>query len=136
MGAKFVFLHRINDDEIDGYGHVNNKAYVGWMQEAAIAHSTAVGWDPSRYRSNGIGWLARSHTITYLQPAFVAEDVEVQTWVVDMKKVTSLRRYEIVRRTDAVTLATAETQWVFVNLQSFKPLRIPTGIRESFSPID
>lgn len=33
---------------IDASGHVNNIAYIEWMQEIAIEHSTSVGWSAAR----------------------------------------------------------------------------------------
>jgi len=46
-----IFEHEIVvlDDVIDELNHANNAAYVGWMQEAAMAHSTANGWPAERY---------------------------------------------------------------------------------------
>ena len=44
------------DDEIDEHGHANNVRYVAWMQSAAVAHSSAQGWTPQRYRELGSGW--------------------------------------------------------------------------------
>jgi len=58
---------------IDVQGHVNNLAYVGWMQDVAIEHSAAVGWPMRRYLELGAGWVVRSHFIEYLRPAFADE---------------------------------------------------------------
>jgi hypothetical protein len=41
---------------IDVHGHVSNLAYVGWMQDVAIEHSTAAGWPMARYLEIGAGW--------------------------------------------------------------------------------
>ena len=38
-------------DAIDVNGHVSNLAYVAWMQEIAIEHSTVAGWPVERYRA-------------------------------------------------------------------------------------
>jgi acyl-CoA thioester hydrolase len=48
-----IYLHRhvVRAEEIDPLGHVNNVAYVQWMQDAAIAHSSVQGWPMARYRS-------------------------------------------------------------------------------------
>jgi acyl-CoA thioesterase FadM len=51
-----------------------------------------------------------------------------------MKKVTSLRRYKIVRITaDRETiLATAETDWAFIHFATGLPKRIPAEIAGAF----
>ena len=76
-------------DEIDRLGHVNNLAYLAWMQAAALAHSAAQGWPPERYEQLGAGWVVRSHEIKYLQSAYEGERIVVRTWVADMSKVGS-----------------------------------------------
>ena len=80
----------------------------------------------------GQGWVVRSHAIEYLLPAFAGDHVVVETWVTTMKKVTSLRRYRIVRGGDGALLATAETNWAFVDLTTFKPVRIPPEVGGAF----
>ena len=132
MPAIYEYSHTVQDDEIDGQGHVNNVAYLSWMQSAAVEHSTAQGWPPDRYLEIGAGWVARSHFIEYLQPAFLSEKIVVRTWVSNFRKITSLRRYKIVRPTDDVTLAVAETNWAFIGLKHHVPRRIPQELIGSF----
>ena len=68
-------------EAIDVQGHVNNLAYVEWMQDVAIEHSAAAGWPMSRYLALGAVWVVRSHFIEYLRPAFSGEPLAVHTWV-------------------------------------------------------
>jgi len=132
MPAIFEYHHLVTSDEIDRQGHVNNVAYVRWMQDAAVAHSRAQGWNSARYTEIGCSWVARRHTIEYLQPAFAGEEIVVQTWVADMKKITSLRKYRITRPADCAILAVAETNWAFVNVKTTMPKRIPAEVIGSF----
>jgi len=134
MPAIYLHAHTVAAAEIDGQGHANNLAFLKWMQDAAIAHSTAQGWSGEAYQKLAAGWVVRSHHIEYRQPAFEDEPIVVRTWVADMKKVTSLRRYEIVRPTDdgETLLAVAATDWAFVNLTTRQPKRIPPEVAGSF----
>ena len=132
MPVIFRHHHQVLESEIDELEHANNAAYVNWMQAAAIAHSSAQGWPTPRYRQACYAWVARSHRIEYLQPAFRRDDLVVRTWVADMQRASSLRKYEIVREADAALLARAETRWVFVDLNTRKPIRIPLEVRKDF----
>ncbi|MFZ1936803.1 MAG: acyl-CoA thioesterase [Thermoguttaceae bacterium] len=132
MIELFEYPHTVGDDEIDEQGRANNVVYLAWMQEAAIAHSAVLGWTPERYVRLGVGWVARSHWIEYLQPAVAGDEIVVQTHVADMKKVTSKRVYRILRRGDGEVLAKAETNWAFVNYATGKPTRIPPEIAAAF----
>ena len=83
----------------------------------------------------GMGWVARRHTIDYLQPAYAGDELIVETQVAGMKKVTSTRVYRILRPSDGAVLAKAETNWAFVNYASGKPTRIPPEIAGAFPVI-
>ena len=133
MPEIYYHHHSVEPAEIDDLGHANN---VVWLQAAAVAHSAAQGWPPERYRALGQGWVVRAHAIEYFQPAFAGDRIVVETWVAAMKKVTSLRRYRIVRAGDGRLLATAETNWAFVDLAGGKPVRIPPEIAASFTVIE
>jgi acyl-CoA thioester hydrolase len=135
MPAIFHFSHTVADDEIDDViQHVNNLAFLKWMQSAAVAHSAAQGWPADRYRELGSGWVVRTHQIEYLQPAFARDSIVVRTWVADLKKVTSLRRYKIVRQTgdQEVILAVASTDWAFIHFATHYPKRIPPEVAQAF----
>lgn len=133
MHRIYEYRHLVTEEEIDGLGHVNNVVYLKWLQDAAVEHSSANGWPPRRYREAKIGWVARSHYLEYLQPAFVDEEIIVQTWISNLKKVKSLRKYLIIRPTDSELLLRAETNWAFVNYDNFTPRRIPEEVSSCFS---
>lgn len=128
-----VFRHRftIPTDAIDGNGHVNNVAYVQWMQEAAIRHFDSLGGGPVMQRA-GATWVVRSHRIEYLAPAFAAEEIEVLTWIAGVRRVRSLRRYEFVRPSDGRLLVRGETDWVFVDVRDGRPIAIPEYVLAVF----
>jgi acyl-CoA thioester hydrolase len=132
MPAVFEYCHTVHDDEIDVQGHVNNVCYVQWLQDAAVAHSAAQGWPTAAYLRLGCGWVVRSHTIEYHRPAQAGQAIVVQTWVATFKRVTSLRRYRVLRVADGALLATAETKWAFVNYATGQPIRVPEEIVQAF----
>ena len=132
MPAIYEYRLTVAQAAIDGQGHVNNLEYVRWMQEAAIAHSIAQGWTAARYRELGAGWVARSHWIEYLQPAFAGDAVVVYTWVADFRKIRSLRKYKMVRPTDQTVLAVAETDWAFIAFEPRVPRRVPPEVATAF----
>jgi acyl-CoA thioester hydrolase len=128
-----IFRHKftVSPEAIDGNGHVNNVVYVQWMQDVAILHSDAAGCTDMTRRI-GAMWVARSHKIEYLSPAFVGDEIEALTWVADFRKVRSLRRYKFVRATDQTTLARGETDWVFMDAQAGRPRSIAEDVKAAF----
>jgi len=129
-----IYRHQFTVDQnaIDENGHVNNVVYVQWMQDVAVLHSKATGCT-ERTRDIGAMWVARSHKIEYLRPAFAGEKIEALTWVVNFRKVRSLRRYQFVRATDAVVLARGETDWVLIDTRKGRPRVIPDQVSGVFT---
>jgi len=129
-----VFEHHltVNEDEIDPLGHANNVAYIEWMQAAAIEHTRAQGWPGRKYRELGRGWVVRSHQIEYLRPALPGDEIVVRTWVANMRKVRSLRRFRILRVADEELLARAATDWAFIDYTTGQLVRIPPEVAEAF----
>ncbi len=129
-----IYLNRlvVAEDDIDINQHVNNLAYLRWMQDIATAHSAAQGWTLERYLAAGAGWFVRSHFIEYLKPAFSGNALQLHTWVSDMTSRSSTRHYLVFRESDGSVLAKAKTVWVFVDFRSGRPLHIPAEIRSAF----
>ena len=132
MIVHFEYPHTVRKSEIDELDHAGNFHYIKWMQEAAVAHSTANGWPTERYIELGAGWVVRSHNITYLKPAFEGDSITVRTWISNARSVTSLRCYEIING-EGELLAKAETDWAFVNYGRQRPTRIPEEVSACFA---
>jgi len=132
MSEVFEYRLTVGESAIDGLGPVNNIEYVRWMQDAAVAHSAALGWPPERYLDQGYAWLVRSHAIKYIQSAHAGDEVIVQTWVVDMRRFSSNRKYRMFRAVDGEPVAKAETQWIFVDLNSQRLMPVPTEVVADF----
>ncbi len=129
-----MFEHRIvvAEGDIDGLGHANNIAFVRWIQDVAVAHSAAVGFDFTTYVAMGSFFVVRRHVVDYLRPALRGDDLSVRTWIGSAAAAKCDRHTEIVRGSDGVTLATAVTTWGYVEAATGRPTRIPDSIREAF----
>ena len=120
-----VYRHQfiVPESAVDQNGHVNNVVYVQWMQDVAILHYEAAGGSQAM-QDAGATWVARSHHIEYLKPLYAGEDVIALTWVENLRRVRSLRRYQFLRQSDNVLLARGETDWVFIDIASGRPRMI------------
>jgi acyl-CoA thioester hydrolase len=120
---------------IDANGHVNNVHYVHWMQEAAMAHSAELGWPQERYTALGWTWIIRSHTIEYRHSAYAGDTITVFTWVSNLEKIRSLRKFKFYRAADDTVLATAATLFIFCDLKTGKPNSIPKEVQEVYTVV-
>jgi acyl-CoA thioester hydrolase len=132
---KAPALHReefvVPENAIDRNGHVNNVAFVQWMQDVATRHFDTGGGTELMEAAGGT-WVARSHHIEYLAPAFAGERLQALTWIVDFSRVRSLRRYQFRRAADGKLLVRGETDWVFVSAKTGRPCSIPEEIKRAF----
>ena len=131
ISSTYSKLITIPRSAIDENGHVNNVAYVQWMQEIAIEHYASIGGIEAQGRE--ATWFVREHKIEYLLPAFDGEEIEIKTWVENTRRVRSLRKYEFVRKSDGNVLVKGETDWVFVDAKTGRPLPIPERVAGVFS---
>ena len=129
-GMPFVHEVEVVDADIDNLGHASNLIYLRWVQDAALAHSTALGFPETAYLARGQVWVVRKHEIEYLRPAVAGDRLRIETRVVLMKVANSVRRTEIFRNGELV--CRASTDWVYVDLSRGRPLRIPAEIRDAF----
>jgi len=118
-------------DVIDENGHVNNVAYVQWMQDIAVEHYAFIGGIAAQ--GPEATWFIREHRIEYFFPAFAGEEIELKTWVDNIRRVRSLRKYEFVRKSDGKVLVKGETDWVFVDVKTGIPRAIPEEVSRVFA---
>ena len=134
MPAIFERTFRARFNECDAYGHVNHAIYLTYMQEAAFDASAAVGYDFPAHEAMGRLWLVRESEITFLTPLQYNDTFIVKTWVIDIRRVRSRRMYEFRLATTNEPLATAYTDWVFLDSQSLRPATIPTEMALAYLP--
>jgi len=128
----YVRSFTIPADVIDENGHVNNVAYVQWMQDIAVEHYAAIGGIEAQ--GDSATWFIREHRIEYFLPAFAGEEIEIRTWVENIRRVRSLRKYEFVRKSDGKVLVKGETDWIFVDAKTGAPRLIPEAVSKVFAP--
>jgi len=132
VSSIYTKIFSIPRSAIDDNGHVNNVAYVQWMQDIAIEHYEAIG-GVNPMQLIGATWVVREHKVEYLLPAFEGDDIEIRTWVENVRRVRSLRKYEFIRKSDGKTLVRGETDWVFVDASTGAPRAIPDEVHKVFS---
>jgi acyl-CoA thioester hydrolase len=153
---RFAAYFRVRHYEADAAGHVNNAAYLHYLEQAAIEHSAAVGYPLGRYREMGTLFMVRRHEVDYLRPASPGDVLEVVTWAEEIRGPREVRAYEVYRHSQATSdvstiavpadglltathvpasepLVRARTQWVYVDVTSGRPLRVLAELIEAFT---
>jgi len=127
ISSVYSKIITISKSAIDENGHVSNVVYVQWMQEIAIEHYQSISGMNSM-QPFGATWVVREHRIEYFLPAFAGEEIEIKTWIENIRRVRSLRQSEFVRKLDGKILVRGETDWVFVDIKTGSPRAIPDEV--------
>ena len=124
---KFSHSFRVSAADIDAQGHVNNVAYVKWIQDVAVAHwfSATTEAECEKYV-----WMVTRHEIDYKKQAFETEEINVKTWVGEPTRISWERFTEIRRGEDL--LVKARSVWCLIDRETLKPTRITSNLKELF----
>ena len=125
---KFSHSFRVLRGDIDEQGHVNNVAYVRWIQDVAVAH-----WrqEASPEQQSKFTWVVLRHEIDYKKQAFETEEITATTWVGKATKITCERFTEIKRGENL--LVQAKSMWCMLDRQTAKPAKIDAEMRRIFA---
>lgn len=120
-----VAVDVVNQD-IDEYGHVNNAVYLKWLDRAAWSHSAALGLPLDLCTRLRRGMAALRIEIDYVRAAVAGDRVEIATWIAESdRRLRVTRRFQLRHAGDGGTMARATTQYVCLNLDSGKAVRMP-----------
>lgn len=124
---KFSHSFRVSAEDIDAQGHVNNVAYVRWIQDVAVAHWLAVTDEATREKFT---WVLTRHEIDYKKQTFENEQVTATTWVGTATRITCERFTEIKRGEDL--LVQAKSTWCFIDRYTMRPTKITEDLIKIF----
>ncbi len=147
----FETYFRVRFHEVDALGHVNNAAYLNYLEQAAIDHATFLGLDLPRLQELGGVFVARRHEIVFVKPTFAGDLLRIITWLGEPRGARVERRYLVLRDlvsptevavagrpatwsgmpADERLVAQATTEWVFASRQG-QPRRIPNEVIRLF----
>jgi len=148
----YLAYFRVRFHELDPLSHVNNAVYLNYLEQSAIDHAAAEGYDAATLRPLGGVFIARRHEIIYVRPALENDLLRVTTWPDGMSGARAMRAYQITRvggdsgRTTPIdgrcdpsngpdsddVIVTARTEWAFVDPASGRPRRIPWQVCNAF----
>lgn len=134
MPLTHTRIFRVRYYECDAYGRVHHANLLRYMQETAFDASAAAGYDVQRYDVMNRLWLIHETEIEIVRPLRYGEVVEVTTYVADFRRVRSRRAYELRLAGSTELVAQAQTDWVFLDQATQRPVVIPPEMKAAFFP--
>ncbi len=124
---KFSHSFRVSAEDIDAQNHVNNVAYVKWIQDVAVAHWFSA---TTQIQRENYVWMVLRHEIDYKKQAFTNEKVTAITWVGEPTRISWERLTEIRRGADL--LVKARSVWCLIDRETLRPTLITAELKELF----
>ena len=124
---KFSHSFVVSAEYIDEQGHVNNVAYLRWIQDVAIAHWRYAVTEEMLAK---FGWITVRHEIDYKKQAFENEKITATTWVGEWTHVTCERFTEIHRGEEL--LVKGRTVWCMIDRGTARPVKIAKELISRF----
>lgn len=131
------YIHAIcvSSEHIDGLGHSNNTQYIQWCEEAAWAHSAALGMSLEMYQTLGRAMAVVRSEFDYLKATYEGDELLVGTWLTDIsKRLTMERRFEVRKQFDGTLVCQGVWQFVCIRLDTGAPARMPSEFEAVYAP--
>jgi len=130
---SFEMTVQVPETDIDPQRHVNNVAFVRYVQDIAVAHWRLVA--PAEIQK-AVTWVVRRHEIEYMRPGMPGDELLLRTWVGEPSGATWDRFTEISRSADSQLLVKARTVWVLLDAASGRPRRVDAKMIACFKSGD
>ncbi|HBO14430.1 MAG TPA: acyl-CoA thioesterase [Halieaceae bacterium] len=133
--APFVIQRTVGEDDIDGLEHTNNAVYVQWCEQAAWAHTEALGIDLAAYRSLDRAMAVIRGEYDYLAASRLGDRLAIATWITGWdRRLTMTRNFQVCREADGATLLRGRVTFACIEISTGKPRRMPPVFIDVYGP--
>ncbi len=121
--ARFVHAVHMRWSDMDAYRHINNTAYLAYLEQARVA----MFFD--RFESFSQGTVISRHEIDYLRPVvYHPEPLRLELWVDAVRAASFAVHYEVLDAEHVV--ARASTTCVTLDFDANRPRRLTPEERD------
>jgi acyl-CoA thioester hydrolase len=114
--------------ELDPYGHLNHSVYIQYFEVGRIDLFASFGWTLRGLAELGTQVVVSSISTSFLAPGVESDQLVVESWVEEVKRVTTTFGQRIVRGDEV--LAEQTVVGACLNLDG-RPMRFPAEMSEA-----
>jgi acyl-CoA thioester hydrolase len=114
--------------ELDPYGHLNHSVYIQYFEVGRIDLFASFGWTLGGLAELGTQVVVSSITTNFLTPGVEGDQLVVESWVEDVKRVTTTFGQRILR--GDIVLAEQTVIGACLN-EHGRPMRFPAVMTEA-----
>jgi len=117
----------VNSEHIDFNNHVNNLVYLQWALDISGEHWHLLAGSEV---TDQYFWVVRKHEIEYLKQAFEGDELEIKTYVENIRGPFSERIVQIYKESELIVKV--KSNWCFLERSSQKLKRVPEEVQALF----
>ena len=106
--------------------------YLNYLEQATIDAAASAGFDMPQLLQLGGLFVVRQHDIEYLRPARYGDTLDITTWIGEANRSSVTRHYTMQIQGSELSIR-ARTRWVWIGLESRRPVAIPEVLRHALS---
>lgn len=125
--------YKVTVRDVNAQNVITNYGYLRLMQEAASAHSDALGISPNHFKEVPYAWLILNWRLKVISRPTWNTELTVKTWPSKFDKLYAYRDFEV-RTSNGELVAIATSKWVLVNAYTHSIERAPEKVLNAFKP--
>jgi YbgC/YbaW family acyl-CoA thioester hydrolase len=130
--AVFVQRRLVEWRDVDQTARVSPATLSAFAEDCGVDLCADYGWPMQRCTDEGFAMVLRRHQILYGQPLSLGDELEITTFASDLRRVTAIRHYLLA--SGGKPVARFRSQYVWVDIDTMRPIRIPARFLEDFRP--
>lgn len=134
----YSFQSRVRFSEVDSQLQLTLPAVLTYFQDCSIFHSESIGMGIEAMAKDGHAWILSSWQIIVNRYPHLNEELTISTWAYGWKGFYGYRNFTLKDR-DGNLAACANTNWIYTDIASGRPVRIPQSVSDAYSvdpPLD
>lgn len=124
---KHITEVKIYYEDTDAGGVVYYANYLRYFERARTELLESLGIKVSSYAEQGIKFVVVKAEVDYISPAKLGDVLEIQTELVELRKISLTFKYEVFRKTDKKPIVRGATKLACVN-NKLQLIKIPDEI--------
>lgn len=129
--APFAINVRVYYEDTDASGVVYHASYLRWFERARTEWLRHIGFEQHSLRDQlGVLFTVSNIKVDYRRPARLDQQLQVQTRVLEARRVSLTFEQTVRRPEDTEWLARAQVKVGCVDVQRFRPCALPKAFKD------
>lgn len=128
----YQFKSRVRFSEVDSKLHMTLPSIINYFQDCSTFHSDSLDQGIETMLEQGYAWILSSWQIIINRYPKFGEEITISTWAHGWKAFFGFRNFTM-EDSDGNMLAYANTNWIYMNIRTGHPERIPKEVSDLYS---